>query len=122
MPNAFIMGMVIGYFSLCTGSLWTGICIHVLNNSLVLLLNGALTGLNEETQLLLMLVVYGLYLIGGLIAFLILLKNHPNMFYIRRSSTLSTERKKYSTFFSALTMVISLLILGLFTISNIVSI
>ena len=122
MPNAFIMGLVIGYFSLCTGSLWTGICIHVLNNSLVLLLNGALTGLNEETQLLLMLVVYGLYLIGGLIAFLVLLKNHPNMFYIRRSSTLSTERKKYSTFFSALTMVISLLILGLFTISNIVSI
>ena len=122
MPNAFIMGLVIGYFSLCTGSLWTGICIHVLNNSLVLLLNGALTGLNEETQLLLMLVVYGLYLICGLIAFLILLKNHPNMFYIRRSSTLSTERKKYSTFFSALTMVISLLILGLFTISNIVSI
>ena len=122
MPNAFIMGLVIGYFTLCTGSLWTGVCIHVLNNSLVLLLNGVLTGMNEDTQLLIMLAVYGLYLIGGLIALLVLLKNHPNMFYIRRSSSLSTERKKYSTFFSALTMVICLLILGLFTISNIVPI
>lgn len=119
MPNAFIMGLVIGYFTLCTGSLWTGVCIHVLNNSLVLLLNGVLTGLNEDSQLLVMLAVYGVYLILGLIALLMLLKNHPNMFYIRRSSTLSTERKKYSTFFSALTMVICLLILGLFTISNI---
>ncbi len=119
MPNAFIMGLVIGYFTLCTGSLWTGVCIHVLNNSLVLLLNGALTPLNEDTQLLSMLIVYGFYLFFGLIALLMLLKNHPNMFYIRRSSTLSTERKKYSTFFSALTMVICLLILGLFTISNI---
>ena len=119
MPNAFIMGLVIGYFTLCSGSLWTGVCIHVLNNSLVLLLNGVLTGLSEDTQLLVMLAVYGVYLFLGLIALLMLLKNHPNMFYIRRSSTLSTERKKYSTFFSSLTMVICLLILGLFTISNI---
>ena len=119
MPNAFIMGLVIGYFTLCSGSLWTGVCIHVLNNSLVLLLNGVLTGLSEDTQLLVMLAVYGAYLFLGLIALLMLLKHHPNMFYIRRSSTLSTERKKYSTFFSSLTMVICLLILGLFTISNI---
>lgn len=122
MPNAFIMGLVIGYFTLCTGSLWTGVCIHVLNNSLVLLLNGVLSGMNEQAQLLAMLLVYGLYLLLGIIALLLLLKNHPNMFYLRRSSTLSTERKKYSTFFSALTMVICLAVLGLFTISNIVPI
>ena len=35
---------------------------------------------------------------------------------------LSTEKKKYSTFFSSLTMVICLVVLGLFTISNIVPI
>ncbi len=121
-PNAFIMGLVIGYFTLCTGSLWTGVCIHVLNNSLVLLMNGAFSGMNEQNQLLAMLLVYGLYLILGIIALLLLLKNHPNMFHFRRSSTLSTERKKYGTFFSAVTMLICLLVLGLFTVSNIVAI
>ena len=114
------MGLVIGYFTLCTGSLWTGVCIHVLNNSLVLLMNGLLSGMNEQDQILAMLLIYGLYLILGIIALLLLLKNHPNMFYFRRSSTLSTERKKYATFFSALTMMIALLVLGLFTASNIV--
>ena len=119
MPNAFIMGLVIGYFTLCTGSLWTGICIHILNNSLVLLLNGILTAVSEEQQLLIMLVVYSLYLLAGIIAMLALLRNHPNMFFFHRSSTLSTERKKYGAFFSSLTMVICLLVLGLFTLSNI---
>ncbi len=122
MPNAFIMGLVIGYFTLCTGSLWTGICIHILNNSLVLLLNGVLYLVPENSQLLVMLLAYTAYLAAGIAAFLVLLRNHPNMFFFLRSSTLSTERKKYSTFFSALTMVICLVILGLFTISNIVPI
>lgn len=119
MPNAFIMGLVIGYFTLCTGSLWTGICIHILNNNLVLLLNGILTAAPEDQQLLIMLVVYILYLLAGILSMLVLLKNHPNMFFFHRSSTLSTERKKYGAFFSSLTMVICLLILGLFTLSNI---
>lgn len=121
-PNAFIMGLVIGYFTLCTGSLWTGVCIHVLNNSMVMLLNGILNLVSAEQQYLVMLLVYSLYLIVGIVGLLVLLRNHPNMFQLRRSSTLSTEKKKYSTFFSSLTMVICLVVLGLFTISNIVPI
>ena len=31
-PYAFLMGLVIGYFVLRTGSLWTGIFIHLFNN------------------------------------------------------------------------------------------
>ncbi len=119
MPNAFIMGLVIGYFTLSTGSLWTGVCIHVLNNSLVLLLNGLMMNMEADLQLLVMLAVYILYLAAGIIALLVLLRNHPDMFYFLRSSTLSTERKKYSTFFSALTMVCCLMVLAMFTLSNI---
>ena len=120
MPNAFIMGLVIGYFTLCTGSLWTGVLIHILNNSLVLLLNDFMVMVPESQQMLLMLAVYTLYLILGIIALLLLLKNHSDMFFFLRSNTLSTEKKKYATFFSALTMVCCLILLILFTISNIV--
>lgn len=119
MPNAFIMGLVIGYFSLCTGSLWTGVCIHMLNNALVMLLNGLLNLVPVEAQLLVMFVVYALYLAAALAAMMVLLKNYPNMFFFHRSSTLSTERKKYSTFFSSLTMIFCLLTLAVFTLSHI---
>lgn len=37
MPNAFLMGLVIGYFVLFTGSVTTGIVIHLINNVLVML-------------------------------------------------------------------------------------
>ncbi len=120
MPNAFIMGLVIGYFTLCTGSLWTGVFIHILNNSLVLLLNEILLFFPEETQLLLMFAIYALYLVMGIVALLVLLRNHPNMFFFLRSSTQSTEKKKYAAFFSSLTMVCCLILLLLFTLSNIV--
>lgn len=122
MPNALIMGLVIGYFTLCTGSLWTGVCIHILNNSLVLLLNGVLNSVAEMQQLLILLIVYSLYLIVGIAAFVILLKQHSNLFCFPCSSTLSTERKKYNTFFSSLTMMICLLVLAVITLSNLVAI
>lgn len=33
-PNAFLMGLVIGYFVLYSGSLWVGVIIHMVNNIL----------------------------------------------------------------------------------------
>ncbi len=120
MPNAFIMGLVIGYFTLCTGSLWTGVCIHMLNNALVMLLNGFLNIVPVDMQMMVLFAVYALYLAAALISMLLLLKNYPDMFFFHRSSTLSTERKKYSTFFSALTMIFCLLTLAVFTLSHIV--
>ena len=121
-PNAFLMGLVIGYFTLCTGSLWTGICIHCLNNSLVLLVNGILELVPPEFHNLITLIIYIGYLTAGIIAFLFLLRRHPNIFFFHRSATLSTEKKKYSAFFSALTMTACIVILFIFTINNIVKI
>ena len=119
MPNAFLMGLVMGYFVLCTGSLWVGVLIHAVNNSLVLLLNGVLYSVPQSASVMVMLSVFSLYLIGGIIALLYLVRRHPNMFIFLRSSTLSIERKKYIVFFSAMTMVICLIFLGIFTLSNI---
>ncbi len=118
-PNAFIMGLVIGYFTLYSGSLWTGIFIHMLNNILTLMLNGLISLLPVQSQMFSMLAVYTFYIAAAIIAFLLLLKNHPDVFYFHRSSTLSTERKKYGAFFSAMTMVLCLVILCLFIVSNI---
>lgn len=33
-PFAFVAGLAIGYFTVTTGSLWTGIFIHMLNNAI----------------------------------------------------------------------------------------
>ena len=118
-PNAFLMGLVIGYFTLCTGSLWVGVLIHVINNSMVLMLDGVLSLLPVEYYSIIILLVYAFYLVSGIAGLLYLVRRHPNMFMLLRSSTFSSERKKYFTFFSSATMVVSLIVLGMFLLQNI---
>ena len=117
-PNAFLMGLVMGYFTLCTGSLWTGVLIHMLNNSLVILLQGLLNVCQPQLQLPLILGVYCLYLLLGIAATLYLLRQFPSLFSFHRSNTLSTERKKYGAFYSSLSMVVCLVLLVALTLSN----
>lgn len=118
-PNAFLMGLVIGYFTLCTGSLWVGVLIHVINNSMILMVEGCLTLLPKVYYFPIILIVYIFYLASGIWGMLYLVRRHPNMFMLLRSSTLSSERKKYFTFFSSATMVIGLIVLLTFIIQNI---
>lgn len=42
-PFAFVAGLAIGYFTVTTGSLWTGIFIHLFNNAI----SGVLSYINE---------------------------------------------------------------------------
>lgn len=117
-PNAFLMGLVMGYFTISTGSLWTGVLIHMLNNSLVILLQGLLDVCQPQLQLPLLLGVYCGYLLLGIAATLYLLRQFPSLFSFHRSNTLSTEQKKYGAFFSSLSMVVCLVLLTAITLSN----
>ena len=49
-PNAFVMGLLIGYMVLYSGSLWVGVLIHAVNNLFNLLLNLLLAVLPEHLQ------------------------------------------------------------------------
>ena len=117
-PNAFLMGLVIGYFVLCTGSLWTGIVIHMINNSLILLWQALSLTIPDQWYAFFQLVIIALYLMAGIVAFLTLVRVRPNMFMFIRSSTYSTEQIKYRTFFSSVTLVVALTLLGLGILQN----
>lgn len=121
-PNAFVVGLVIGYFVLCTGSLWVGIIIHVVNNSMVLLLNFASQGLSPVFQELLSLAVFTVYLVLGLVALLVLVKQHPKMFMFIRSTTYATERNKYRVFFTSMTMMVALSLLVISMLQNLTAV
>ena len=96
-----------------------GVLIHVINNSMVLMLDGVLSLLPVEYYSIIILLVYAFYLVSGIAGLLYLVRRHPNMFMLLRSSTFSSERKKYFTFFSSATMVVSLIVLGMFLLQNI---
>lgn len=117
-PNAFLMGLVIGYFVLYSGSLWVGVIIHAVNNTLSLMLDLISTLLPEEYQALFLLSVFALYLIAGIAGLLVLVRKYPNMFMFIRSTTFSTESIKYRVAFSSVTMVFALLLLVALIVQN----
>ncbi len=116
-PNAFLMGLVMGYFVLRTGCLRTSICMHFLNNLLVLAM---------------MLVAYFwplqasyvqagmqiLYLLLATAACLWLLKRDKKIFTLCPSSSPLKEGKKYGIFFTSIPMLMCLTMMGMMTVQN----
>lgn len=120
-PNAFLMGLVIGYFVLYSGSLWVGVIIHMVNNILSFAMDLIGTILPAEYQPVFTLCIFAFYLISGLAALLLLVRKYPNMFMFIRSTTLSTERIKYRVAFSSVTMVFALILLSAIIIQNMIA-
>lgn len=79
-PFALIAGFALGYFSIKTGSLWTGIIIHALNNTISVVITYATEGLSEEkANMLAAILIYGLIFVGALafILFRMITKDRP---------------------------------------------
>lgn len=120
-PNAFLMGLVIGYFVLYSGSLWVGVIIHMVNNLFSFSMDLISAMLPAEYQSLFMLCVFAFYLIAGLTSLLVLVRKYPNIFSFIRSTTLSTERIKYRVTFSSVTMVFALILLFVIIVQNMIA-
>ncbi len=85
-PFALIAGFAIGYFTVKTGSMWTGITIHAANNIISVVITYLIDMFSEEaTALISAAIIYGFIIIGG-ICFVI--------FRIKMNNTALTENCK----------------------------
>lgn len=70
-PFALIAGFAIGYFSIKTGSIWTGIIIHALNNGISVAITYASEHLSEAgANIIAFVLIYG-FIFVGIIAFIL---------------------------------------------------
>ena len=110
MPNAFLMGLAIGYFVLFTGSVTTGIVIHLIYNTLVLL-SGMFDYLPHEASS----IAYGAFdlicLLAGFGALVELLRRYPNMFALRSSQTVNPSEQKLRVFLCSIPMFLFYLVI-----------
>lgn len=101
MPNAFLMGLVIGYFVLFTGSLYTGMVIHLVHNLLSLLIS-QLGLLDHSVANIIFLTIQTVYMLLGVAAVLLLLRGYDNMFALKHSDTVNRSSQKLRSFFFTL--------------------
>ena len=110
--NAFVMGLIIGYFVIKTGSLWTGILMHFFINTVGFLQAmfsvGALRDYASDIVLIINVI---------LLVFVVVTLRDKSLFYISYpSSTCLSTRERLVVFFSSvllLAAVVTLIFLSL---------
>ncbi len=109
-PFALIAGAAIGYFTVKTGSLWTGIFIHMINNFISLCSAYIIELQGQETGAILYTVaVYGISFIGIICSIIFVINNKDKKLH-RNQSVLSLSEKLTAYFFN-IPMIIAILIM-----------
>ncbi len=118
-PFALMAGFTIGFFTVKTGTLWTGILIHGVNNFISLVLSYIIKGSGEETGALLSaVIIYGLGFIGTVCALIFVFRNREKRF--SDGDTVLSAGEKIGSFFFNIPMILAF-ILMLYITSNYVA-
>lgn len=110
-PMAFLMGLVLGFAVLRTGSLWASVLIHLANNALAALMSALELWLPQETMQTVLCFLYGGYLVVGVLCFAWLLHRRPGLLQLREADCLLPAGERAKAFFTTAPVVILLVLL-----------
>lgn len=118
-PNAFLVGLALGFFMVKTGSIWTGVVIHFINNFLVLCLSVgmelAAASISEDTLLVIELLWYVFYLFFGALGLTYLFGIRRLKIDLYPGEAPITPYDKLSAVFLNIPMILALLAFGVVT-------
>lgn len=98
-PNAFLLGLALGYFMVKTNSIWTSMAIHFLNNFLIVLFALFPMGVNDMEALVLQGLQFLVYLTAGGFGFWYLYRGLGLDGSLRPCDCPLRERTRYRRFF-----------------------
>lgn len=109
-PFAFLSGIIIGYLTVKTGSLWTGIFIHAINNGVSVVISYLSEQMpTRAANILSVFIIYALIMVGTLAFFLFFVMTRENT--LRNNCRELTLGEKTKAFILNPTMIISLIYL-----------
>lgn len=105
-PFALIAGISMGYFSVKTGTIWTGVIIHIINNLLSVILTYAPDVIGEENSLALQaLIIYGF--VGAGLAAMVYFYNKTKDTPLSRGRSVLDATEKTKAYFLNAPLIIS---------------
>lgn len=117
-PYTMVVGFVIGYFVLYTGSIWPGVLIHFVNNGSSVVMEWATRNTTAQQDEMIYGILFGGWLVLGLLGVIILRLKKGSLFYVPKSNYPVTEKDKYAVFFSSAGMIVFGIITLLLFIMN----
>ena len=109
-PFAFLVGIVLGFVTVKSGSIWIACLIHFINNGISVALDYILKGFSEEYINLFYNVYLMLALLLGIIGAMLFAKCDQNAFNFEKSQTKADEVTKHKWFFTQPTIIIVVII------------
>lgn len=106
-PFAFILGVFFGYAVIKTGSVWTVVIIHFLNNGFSLALDYLTNGMSEMAEGTVIMVYLMVLMLLGVVGLFLLSKKGENNFVIDNKTQHLTTGQKLTTALTAPCMIIT---------------
>ena len=117
-PNAFIMGLIMGYFVVRSGSLWAGIIIHFANNFFAGLLEYLGIWFNADTIYIMTLSLYIFYLAAGIVSLIIVSRKQKKLFMLYPANCVLSTKERYGYYFKAFASIVLFIVLFVLSIGN----
>ena len=117
LPVTFIMGLVLGFSVIVTGSLWTGIFIHMLHNGYLIITSVMQENLPYDKFILLICSVFALYILIFIISLISLAKKCDYIFNLDVQKTVYSMGQKISIYFSTFPMILVMAFIIMRTLS-----
>lgn len=120
-PNAFVMGLAIGFFVIKTGSVWTGVLMHFANNLCSTVFSELSLSAPVAVQTMaynILQVVYCILLVMGIAILTFKTDNFFSINFNQKNAPVISEGKKYAAFFTSPVMIVSAAIFVIFMIAN----
>jgi len=114
-PNAFLLGLVIGFFTLRTGSLKTAMLMHFVNNLLAVTAELLSRGMVSRQQEMLGFGMFALYVVAGIAGIVIIVLKHGGIFHLAPPAYPLRGGKKYAAFFCGFVPILYIICIALIT-------
>lgn len=110
-PSAFISAIGIGYFTIVTGTLWTGILIHFINNLIVAVTQYVLSVSGEEAGLELSNILTVIALCIGAASLMVFFLMRKSVKFENTEKSVLTVKEKFKAYYLSIPMIIAVLII-----------
>ncbi len=110
MPFAIMVGLILGFVTVKSGTIWVAVAIHAFNNAISVVCEYALASLTQQQENAVVMIVFILCMIGGIIGFALTSGFSKEFFSLETASTKAKEKQKYKWFFTSFPILIFIII------------
>ena len=105
-PFAILVGLILGYIYVKTGSIWTGVLVHGVNNAISVIFTYLQNTMSLNMQNLLYIVYLIISMLAAVIGILLFAKKGDDNYNLVKHEDIITNKEKYIYFFTSWAIIV----------------